>query len=55
MRLTHLSLCLLGISSYSMRLTAHLQQVPLLRMSADIPTIPPVCLHAMYRKKFTFT
>jgi len=24
-------------------------------MSADIPTIPPVCLHVTYRYNFTFT
>lgn len=52
LRFTHLSLCLLGRSSFSTRLTAHLLLVPLLRMSADIPTIPPVCLHIQVQLYF---
>jgi hypothetical protein len=49
------SLCLLGKSSYSLRLNPYLHLVPQLRMGADIPTIPPACLHVMYRDNFAFT
>ena len=41
---------LLGRSSYCMRLTTHLKLVPLLRMSADIPTIPLYAFMSCTRK-----